>query len=105
MTETNEQRTRVLLRIENPDLHQLIADIFYDAHNLHPQDFQADVIVEETGYHLRIKYGEQFRVESEVFLTFTDIENESEELISFIKKTANTCQEIMVKDYFRMMKP
>lgn len=105
MTEANEQKTRTLLRIVNPELHQEVADIFFEKHNLHPQDFQADVIVEETGYHLRIKFGENFKAASEIFLTFTEIESNSEKLTTFVKETADTCQEIMVKDYFKMMKP
>jgi len=105
LAENKQKKVSKPVRIVNPDLYNIIADTFFETHNLHPHDFQADLSEESEGYQLRLSFGEQFRASEEIFLTDEDIDEKSDKLTSFLKETANTCREVMVKDYFKMMKP
>lgn len=105
MPESKQKKIVKPLRIVNADLYNMVTTLFFEAQNLHPHDFQADLIEEETGYLLRLSFGEQFRAKEELFITDEEIENKSEKISIFVKETADTCQKVMVKDYFKMMKP
>ncbi|MBY7142031.1 hypothetical protein KFZ56_02785 [Virgibacillus sp. NKC19-3] len=105
MSEDKQQQKRKFLRVLSPDLYRYITDKFEELHNIHAYDIQADAIKEETGLHLRLQFGDQFAHQEERFFTFDAIEERSTELEEFVKSTADKCQEVMIADYFKMMKP
>ncbi|UJL46684.1 hypothetical protein KFZ58_01615 [Virgibacillus sp. NKC19-16] len=105
MNEDKQHRRRKSLRVISPDLYWYITGKFEELHNVHTYDIQADAIKEETGLHIRLKFGDQFAHQEEQFFTFEAIEEQSTELEGFVKSTADKCQEVMVADYFKMMNP
>jgi hypothetical protein len=94
-----------LLRAVSPKLYTLITAELEKQFNVQPYDIQAEGRQKENGIVAVIRYGEQFTQKKEQFFPFDSIQKDNKVLLQFVEETGKACQEIMIKDYYRMMAP
>ncbi|MGM8364955.1 hypothetical protein ACLIBG_05650 [Virgibacillus sp. W0181] len=105
MVDKTEQKTAKGLRVIDPKLFRYIVNKLNDSHNIHSYDIEALAVKEASGLTITLRYGENYAQSKEAFFSFEIINNRSEELNAFIQEAADECKEVMVADYFKMMKP
>ncbi|MUV36731.1 hypothetical protein JNUCC1_00535 [Lentibacillus sp. JNUCC-1] len=93
------------LRVIAPQLYKDIINAMTAKHNIHSYDIQATAIEKKDGLTIILRFGEEFAHTQEAFFTHETIKDRGEELNQFIQETADICKDVMVKDYFKMMKP
>jgi hypothetical protein len=94
-----EQSIRVLF----PKLYKHIASELEEIH-IHPYDIQANIQDVGPSYRVILHYGDGFaHTESQLF-TADAINQLSTELTTFIKETGEMIKQVMIADYFKMMK-
>lgn len=92
------------LRVVSPLLYQSIL-IELEKQNIHSYDVQIDAVKGNKGIHIILKYGESFTHQKEQSFTNHAIEKNSSEIAEFVKKAGETCKEVMINEYFKMMRP
>lgn len=92
-----------MLRAVAPHLFEQITTEL-ELYNIHLNDIQANVVKKDEGLHVIVLFGENFtQSKSHFFSSAKDDVNEIE-MKQFAHKIAEACREIMVADYFKMMK-
>lgn len=71
---------------------------------IHAYDIQANAVESKTGYVIHIFYGQGFTQTSSNFFSHSSIENVDESVKEYIKTIAEKCKQVMIADYFKMMK-
>ncbi|MFD1360502.1 hypothetical protein [Lentibacillus salinarum] len=104
-TEHTTTKREQPLRLVLPNLYQTITDILEKQHNIHPYDLQVKAIPESSGYTIIVYFGDSFNHQK--YQTFSNeaIQSIDSEIVSFIEETGNACKEVMIADYFKMMRP
>lgn len=97
----NEER---MLQIEFPELYQLAVENLQE-NNIHSYDVQLAVKEADTGFELILYFGEAYSHKKSEQFTRNEIESLAPSILEFIKNTAEKIKEVMVSDYFKMMKP
>lgn len=98
-----ESKKELPLRLVLPKLYEILSTELENLH-IHSYDYQANVIEENKGYEIILRYGDGFQKSESTFFTSEMIENGSKELLDFIKSAAQSCKTVMIADYFKMMK-
>lgn len=96
-----EQPMRVIL----PDLYNEVTKNLEDHHNIHKYDIQAQAIKEASGYEAIIYFGDSYAHKKSQYFSNEAIKNTNHEIIEFIEKVGDACKEVMIADYFKMMRP
>lgn len=97
------QQTRTL-RIIAPKLYEFITNEL-EKENIHSYDVQMKALQKEEGIHVFLWYGEKYNNQADAFFSHQVVEELGEEIEEFIKNVAESCKEIMLNEYFKMMKP
>ncbi|GAA0444652.1 hypothetical protein GCM10008983_22580 [Lentibacillus halophilus] len=97
----NERSLRIIL----PELYHFITTELENRYNIHKYDIQANAIKEESGYKVILYYGDGFAHQMSRSLTNDVLHNKREALTEFLEEAGESCKEVMIADYFRMMKP
>ncbi|GAA0611349.1 hypothetical protein GCM10009001_30740 [Virgibacillus siamensis] len=92
------------LRVLFPDLYQFVVNHLEETHNIHPYDVQAHALKDQNGYQLIFHFGEGYAHEESKFFTLDSIKNMDAEIKEFTKTVGEKCKEVMIADYFKMMK-
>lgn len=98
----SEQRQS--LRIASPELYDIIIEEL-EKHNIHSYDIEMNANKDENGIQIILLYGEKFNYEKERYFSYQTIETDKSEIIKFANETGEDCKEIMIKEYFKMMRP
>ncbi|HLQ71726.1 MAG TPA: hypothetical protein VK142_07970 [Bacillota bacterium] len=92
-----------MLRAVSPDLFNVIISEL-EKYNIHLNDIQANVIIKEDGLDVIVLFGEHFNQTKSRFFTHESIESQFEDIQRFAYDIAEACREVMIADYFKMMK-
>jgi hypothetical protein len=92
-----------MMRIVAPNLYNQIVTIL-EEDNIHPYDIEANVIEETSGFKVVIRFGEGFTQERSEVFSYKSIEDMDTEITEFIHSISEECKQVMVSDYFKMMK-
>ncbi|WP_462408840.1 hypothetical protein [Neobacillus sp. Marseille-QA0830] len=96
------EKTR-LMRFAAPGLYEKMAEIFSSYH-IHPFDFHGTLMEEEEGYEVIIRYSTNFAQSATMHITFEQARNPDEQVIVFLKQTAEQCKTQLIADYYKMIK-
>ncbi|MDP4084849.1 MAG: hypothetical protein Q8934_09570 [Bacillota bacterium] len=99
MERNKERPARIVL----PKLYNLV-NAELEKRHIHAYDYQAMVIEQDNGIDLILQFGENFSKSESHYFTNEMIEKESNELLDFIQAVGESCKNIMIADYFKMMK-
>lgn len=92
-----------MLRAVSPDLFdKIISEL--EKYHIHLNDIQANVIKKEDGLEVIVLFGENFNQSKSRFFTNETVENQYEDIQRFAYDIAEACREVMIADYFKMMK-
>lgn len=91
------------LRIVEPKLYSMIVDELEDQ-NIHSYDVQMMASEIEEGIQLVLRYGGSFQHEKRKFFTYDSMKNESE-IQHFAQEIGKACEEVLINEYFKMMRP
>lgn len=97
----NERFLRVIL----PNLYNFLMEELEKHYNIHPYDIQAHAIKESEQYQLIFYFGDGFAHQKTKSFSNEAIEKMSTEITDFAKELGEACKEVMIADYFKMMKP
>lgn len=73
--------------------------------NIHSYDVRPFVDEVSEGVHIHLFYGEDYAHESKGLFTAEQVNQIDEEVKQFFNEIGKKCQEVMIADYFKMMKP
>ncbi|WP_010530761.1 hypothetical protein [Lentibacillus jeotgali] len=96
-----EQPMRVIL----PDLYKEITTNLEERHNIHKYDIQAHAAKTPSGYEAIIYFGDSYAHMESQYFSNQSIKNMNHEIMEFIERVGNACKEVMIADYFKMMRP
>ncbi|GGJ85163.1 hypothetical protein GCM10007063_04630 [Lentibacillus kapialis] len=96
-----EQPMRVVL----PDLYKKITDKLEEDYNIHKYDIQAQAVQESSGYEAIIYFGDSYAHKNSQYFSNEAIKHKNPEIAEFIEKVGSACKEVMIADYFKMMRP
>src|SRR5699024_7820567 len=92
-----------MLRAVSPDLFDEITSEL-EKYNIHLNDIQANVIKKEDGLEVIVLFGENFNQPRSQFFTNESVEAQYDDIQRFAYDIAEVCKEVMIADYFKMMK-
>ncbi|MBP1950748.1 hypothetical protein [Virgibacillus litoralis] len=92
------------LRVALPDLYSFLMEEVEKHYNIHPYDIQAHVIKDSEQYQLIFYYGDGFAHQKSKSFSHEAVERMGEEMTDFSKELGEACKEVMIADYFKMMK-
>ncbi|MGY0691712.1 hypothetical protein ACW2QC_02825 [Virgibacillus sp. FSP13] len=95
----NEQPIRILF----PKLYEYIETELENLH-VHPYDIQANIAEEGSEYRILIHFGDGFAHTKSQLFTLEAINQLDTQITEFIKELGEKCKEVMIADYFKMMK-
>ncbi|QKY69154.1 hypothetical protein [Lentibacillus sp. CBA3610] len=96
-----EQPMRIIL----PNLYNEITKQLEEQHNIHPYDIQAKAVTEDSGYQVIIYFGDGFSHRKSKHFSSEAIEKMDTDESGFIEELGDACKEVMIADYFKMMRP
>lgn len=104
--EPKESQTdkQVSLRVILPNLYNYMTAELESRFNLHPYDFQVSAMKEVGGYNIIIQFGDGFAHNHTEFFSYETIQKTDSEIDKVIEKIGESCKEVMIADYFKMMK-
>lgn len=105
MVEKTEQRLPKPLRVIDPKLYKFIVDELNRRHNIHSYDIEILAKKIDSGLTMTFKYGEDYAQSKEIFFDFKTLHDRSSKLTDFVHELADECKSVMIKDYFKMVKP
>lgn len=98
------QEKQMMLRAVAPSLFNSIISGLAN-YNIHLNDVQANAIKKEDGLDVTVLFGEHFNQYKSHFFTYDDINSdEDDEIKRFVNDIAEACKEVMIADYFKMIK-
>ncbi|MFD2760803.1 hypothetical protein [Lentibacillus juripiscarius] len=93
------------LRVILPELYSFITTELEDRYNIHPYDIQANAVKEASGYKIILYYGDNYAHQKAQSFSVKSLQSFDTELTAFIEEVGESCKEVMIADYYRMMKP
>lgn len=105
VVERGEKKTTKPLQIIDPKLYRYIVEELNDRHNIHSYDTEILATKEDSGLTIIIKYGENFTHSKEELFIYETLKNRGDDFIKFVHEVADECKEVMIAEYFKMMKP
>ncbi|WP_138417515.1 hypothetical protein [Aquibacillus sediminis] len=104
MENQSKQTNRQLLRVAYPETYGLLmAEL--SKHHIHAYDVQATAKKVDQYVEIQVRFGEDFSKEQTQTFREKEIKQKSEEITNFFKQVGETCKEILIADYFKMVKP
>lgn len=97
-------KKEIPLRFYNTDLYQILLNQLTHFH-IHPHDMEASVQRKESKYTVILRFGEEFSHEQTKDFIDEDFIHGKENIIEFFFISAKQCKEVMIGDYYQMMKP
>jgi len=92
-----------MLRVISPHLfEQITAEL--EKYNVHLNDIQANVVEKDDGLEVIVLFGEHFSQSKSHFFGHSESDFDEVEIKQFANTVAEACKEVMVADYFKMMK-
>lgn len=91
------------LRVVLPKLYNYLVKELESFH-VHAYDIQANAVEKDSGYQIMIHYGEGFSQLESQFFFYKSINNLDESITEYIGTIGEKCKQVMVADYFKMMK-
>lgn len=98
------QEKEWMLRAVSPDLFKKVTSDL-EKYNIHLNDIQANAVKKDDGLDVIILFGESFNQFKSHFFTYDEIDSNDVKVSQFINEVAEACKDIMIADYFKMMKP
>lgn len=102
MVEKQLQREK-LLQIVSPELNEYVSAKLEEKFNIHSFDITLKGIEKEGGIHVIFRYGDGFAHQMDHFFPYTAISAESVEIKEFTESAGETCKDVMISDYYKMM--
>lgn len=99
MEKTIEQPIRMVF----PELYDFLNTELEKLH-IHSYDYQATIAEKKDGYEIFLRFGEGFTQTLSRFFGYEVIEEKGQDLLDFIQLMGESCKNILVADYFKMMK-
>ncbi|TFJ93864.1 hypothetical protein [Lentibacillus salicampi] len=93
------------MRIILPDLYNELTEKLDEHHNIHQYDIQARVLEDHSGFEAIIYFGDGFTHKESHYFSNEAIENSYDGLPEFTEKIGTACKEVMIADYYKMMRP
>lgn len=97
------QEKEWILRAVSPELFEHITAEL-EKSNIHPNDIQANAIKKDDGLDVTVRFGDNFGQTRSQFFAYADINSNHESINTFANDIAEACREVMIADYFKMMK-
>lgn len=91
------------LRFRAPRLYDRMMEAFSN-YNLHPYDAEATITQKEDGMDLSIRLGGSLTDLATIHISPKQAEEPDEEVISFFENAAEECKNLLIKNYFNMIK-
>lgn len=91
------------LRIAAPKLYGKMMETF-SKYNLHPYDTEGSVLKKENGMDVTLKLAGSHSVVSTTYLSKKQIEQPDDEVERFFETSAEECKNLLIKNYFKMIK-
>lgn len=91
------------LRIAAPNLYNKMLESF-SKYNLHPYDTESSVIKNQNGMDITIKLAGSQSMLATTKITAKQANEPDEEVISFFESSAEKCKNLLIKNYFKMIK-
>lgn len=92
------------LMILSPNLYQQLIDSL-ETENIHSFDIEAYGLKTKDHLEVEVRFGEEYQKVMKETFPLAILKEESEEYLNFCKNVGETCKEIMIQDYFKMVKP
>lgn len=92
------------LRAVSPTFYRYLVSAFESFH-IHPYDIQANAIIQGDEVEVILRFGEDFHQTERRAFTLDTIEKGSQDITDFIKETGEVCKNVLIADYYKMMKP
>lgn len=99
------EEERKPLRAISPKLYMFITKELEKQFHIQPYDVQVDAIQKDEGMQISVRFGEQFSQQVEQFFSSDALWDDRKQLQQFIQKTGESCKDVLIKNYFRMMAP
>ncbi|QHS22470.1 hypothetical protein GWK91_05670 [Virgibacillus sp. MSP4-1] len=99
----NKLKVQPLRTVSKPLYEELISEL--GKFHIHSFDVQAKAIEKDDGMEIILHFGESFSQQLSKNFTSKQIENTGHEIKEFIRESAEKMKEIMIADYFKMIKP
>lgn len=91
------------LRFAAPKLYGKMMETF-SKYNLHPYDTESSALKKEDGMDITLKLAGSNSVVATTHLTRKQIEQPDEDVVSFFETSAEECKNLLIKNYFKMIK-
>jgi hypothetical protein len=98
-----EEKVEQPIRIVLPKLYDFL-NIELEKFHIHSYDYQANMVEKRDGYEIILRFGEGFTQTLSQFFKYEVIEEKGQDLLDFIQLSGESCKNILVADYFKMMK-
>ncbi|WML44412.1 hypothetical protein [Neobacillus sp. PS3-40] len=92
------------IQIAKPELYDFLKKELDKLH-IHSYDYRANVIEQDGGLEMILRFGEGHNQTESHFFTNEMIEKRDEELLEFIQTVGKSCEKSLIAEYFKMMKP
>ena len=92
------------IRMVIPELFDFLNTELVKLH-IHSYDYQANVVEQDGGFEMILRFGEDLNQLESQFFTYEMINKRSEELLDFIHSAGKSCEKTLIAEYFKMMKP
>ncbi|KWZ78736.1 hypothetical protein [Heyndrickxia coagulans] len=97
-----KQQEKPLFSVPPPLYHTFMQT--FELHHIHLYDADPAGVEKENGIEVVLRYGDRFQHETRKCFSFSDIENKAPEVAEFFKQAAESCKEVLIADYYKMMK-
>lgn len=91
------------LRIAAPNVYERMIETF-SKHNLHPYDTEGTVIKKEDGFDISLRLAGSSTSVGTKHISLTQAEKPDEEVTNFFETSAEECKNLLIKNYFKMIK-
>lgn len=92
------------LMMLSPYLYQQLTDIL-EKENIHSFDIEAYGLKLKDHLEVEVRFGEAYQKAMKETFPLAVLKEKNEEYLNFCKNIGETCKEIMIQDYFKMVKP
>ncbi|MBP2258534.1 hypothetical protein [Virgibacillus alimentarius] len=101
--EKKQASSERMMRIVSPNLYNHVTAEL-EKMNIHSYDIEANVIEEDSGLQVIVRFGEGFTQERSQLFSYDTVTALDKDIDTFIKSIGEDCKQIMIADYFKMMK-
>ncbi|WP_232699246.1 hypothetical protein [Brevibacillus daliensis] len=82
--------------------HRLLEE--FKAFHLHSYDVKADTIIQDGGYSIILRFGDDLKHVKEKLFSHEMVTNLDTTVIDFFRDAGESCKQALIADYFKMMK-